>query len=177
MAPRSASSGSKDLGNRAESVAQLLLRERGYSADLHRINNPVYDLVVDASTRFNVSVKASRTRQHVRLGSLRSVEQLSDGNFVFAFMPSLGRKEISLSNGGYRLFIIPAAIARDDGIAVRDSYLKHRGLDQSYSYSLMVKGYSKRSHQVQVWSRWAQYEGAWHLLPPATVHPGGAYPV
>lgn len=166
MTPRRSSVGSKDLGDHAESVAQLLLHERCYNADLHRINNPVYDLSVDAVNHFNVSVKASRTQQHVRLGSLRSVMQLSAGNFVFAFMPSLGRKEIDLSGGGYRLFIIPAEIARDDSIAVRNSYLEHRGLDQSYSYSLMVKGYAKREHQVQVWSQWAQYEGAWHLLPP-----------
>lgn len=165
MTPRRPSIGSKDLGDHAESVAQLLLHERGYNADLHRINNPVYDLAVDASTPFNVSVKASRTQQHVRLGSLRSVRQLQPGNFIFAFMPSLERKEISLSAGGYRLFIIPAEIARDDGIAVRNSYLEHRGLDQSYSYSLMVKGYAKREHQVQVWSQWLQYEDAWHVLP------------
>jgi hypothetical protein len=91
--------------------------------------------------------------------------QLSKGNFVFAFMPAIGRKEINLADGSYRLFIIPAEIAREDGIAVRNSYLEHRGLDQSYSYSLLVKGYAKRAHQVQVWSQWAQYEDAWHLLP------------
>ncbi len=143
MTPRRPSIGGKDLGDHAESVAQLLLSERGYNADLHRINNPVYDLAVEATIPFNVSVKASRTQQHVRLGSLRSVMQLSAGNFVFAFMPSLGRKEIALADGGYRLFIIPAEIAREDGIAIRDSYLALRGLDQSYSYSLMVKGYAK----------------------------------
>ncbi|CBL46581.1 hypothetical protein HDN1F_29980 [gamma proteobacterium HdN1] len=166
VTPRSPSVGSKDLGNHAESVAQVLLHQRGYNADLHRTNHPIYDLVVDASTPFHVSVKASKTQQHVRLGSLNSVSKLSSGNFVFAFMPSLGSKEISISDGGYRLFIIPAEIARDDGIAVRNSYLEHRGLDQSYSYSLMVKGYAKREHQVQIWSQWAQYEDAWHLLPP-----------
>jgi len=166
VAPRRPSIGSKDLGDRAEFVAQLLLHERGYNSDLHRINNPVYDLAVDASIPFNVSVKASRTKQHVRLGSLRSVMQLQAGNFVFAFMPRLGHKEISLSDGSYRLLIIPAEIAKDDGIAVRNSYLEHRGLDESYNYSLMVKGYAKREHQVQVWSQWAQYENAWHLLPP-----------
>ena len=166
MTPRRPSIGSKDLGDHAESVAQLLLHEHGYTADLHRINNPVYDISVEATRHFNVSVKASRTQQHVRLGSLKSVMQLSAGNFVFAFMPALGRKEISLADGGYRLFIIPAEIARDDGIAVRNSYLELKGKDQSYSYSLMVKGYTKREHQVQVWSQWAQYESAWHLLPP-----------
>ncbi len=166
MAPRRASVGSKDLGDHAESVAHLLLHEHGYNADLHRVNNPVYDLSVDVASPFNVSVKASRTQQHVRLGSLKSVLQLSPGNFVFAFMPVVGRKEIALVDGGYRLFIIPAETARDDGIAVRNSYLEHRNLDQSDSYSLMVKGYAKREHQVQVWSQWAQYESAWHLLPP-----------
>ena len=169
MSPRRPSIGSKDLGNHAESVAQLLLHEHGYNADLHRINNPVYDLAVNACTPFNVSVKASRTQQHVRLGSLASVMQLSAGHFVFAFMPLLGRKEISLADGHYRLFIIPAEIARDDAIAVRNSYLEHRGLDQSYAYSLMVKGYAKRAHQVQVWSQWMQFENAWHLLPPPQV--------
>ena len=167
MPPRRPSLGSKDLGDHAESLVQLLLHERGYNADLHPINNPVYDLIVDASTPFNVSVKASRTMQHVRLGSLRSVARLSSGNFVFAFMPLVGKREIALAEGKYRLFIIPADVARDDGIATRQSYLQLRELDESYSYSLMVKGYSKREHQVQVWSRWAQYENAWHLLPPA----------
>jgi hypothetical protein len=166
MTPRRPSVGSKDLGDHAESVAQILLHQHGYHADLHRVNNPVYDLAVDASTPFNVSVKASRIQQHVRLGTLRSVTQLSAGNFVFAFMPALGSKVIALTDGGYRLLIIPAEVARDDGIAVRNSYLEHRGLDQTYSYSLMVKGYAKREHQVQVWAQWAKYEDAWHLLPP-----------
>ena len=165
MSPRKPSVGSKDLGDHAESTAQLLLHNRGYNADLLRINSPVYDLVVDAAIPFNVSVKASRTRQHVRLGSLRSVARLSAGNFVFAFLPLIGQREIALAEGRYRLFIIPADVARDDGIATRQSYLQLRGLDEAYSYSLMVKGYSKREHQVQVWSRWAQYEDAWHLLP------------
>jgi len=166
MAPRRASIGSKDLGNEAESIAQVLLYEHGYNADLHRVNNPLYDLAVEASPPFNVSVKASRTMQHVRLGALRSVMQLSTGNFVFAFMPKVGHKEISFSEGLYRLLIVPADIARDDGVATRKSYLEYRGLDESYSYSLMVKGTSRREHQVQVWSRWAQFEEAWHLLPP-----------
>jgi hypothetical protein len=166
MAPRRPSIGSKDLGNEAESVAQVLLHEHGYNADLHRVNNPVYDLAVQASTPFNISVKASRKNQHVRLGTLQSVMQLSTGNFVFAFMPKVGLKEISFSEGLYRLLIVPAEIARDDGIATRKSYLEYRGLDETYSYSLMVKGTSRREHQVQVWSQWAQFEEAWHLLPP-----------
>jgi len=56
MKPRRPSIGSKDLGDHAESLAKLLLRERGYNADLHRINNPVYYLCVDATKPFNVSV-------------------------------------------------------------------------------------------------------------------------
>ena len=165
MVPRQPSIGSRDLGDHAESVAQLLLHHHGYNANLHPVNNPVYDLLVDGTPQFNVSVKASRTQQHVRLGSLRSVAQLQAGNFVFAFMPTLGQKEISLTDSDYRLLIIPAEVARDDAIAVRNSYLEHRGLDQSYNYSLMVKSYARREHQVQVWAKWAQFENAWHLLP------------
>lgn len=153
------------LGLEAEKFAAKLLRSRGYSVTAFKTNNPTYDLEVSGSSRFMVSVKASKAKQHVRLGSLNSVRRLERGHFLFAFMPAVGRRNIEFSAGKFRLLIIPAEIARVDSIAVRDSYIESRGLTEAYNYSLMVKGYSRRQHQVKTWEKWNQFENGWPLLP------------
>jgi hypothetical protein len=91
----------RELGDSAEHFATALLQSRGYQAASLRKNYPTYDLQVDADCTFYVSVKALRTKQHVRLGSLASVNRLSEGNFVFAFLPAIGAREIQLSQGCY----------------------------------------------------------------------------
>lgn len=156
----------KAIGDEAERFASRLLVEHGYSSSLLATNYPTFDLEVFGSESFFVSVKASAEKQHVRLGSRRSARGLVNGSFVFAFMPVPGTNSLSLEGGGYRLLIVPGDVARDDSIALADSYAVHRGIEGEYGYSLMVKGYSKRTHQVEVWARWASYEDAWHLLPP-----------
>lgn len=157
---------SKALGDEAEVYACRLLSERGYSPSLLSTNYPTFDIEVCGSRSFFVSVKASAEKQHVRLGTRQSARGLVPGSFVLAFMPVPGTKMLALKKGGYRLLVVPGEIARDDSIAVSDSYAIHRGIEGEYGYSLMVKGYSKRPHQVEVWARWAAYEDAWHLLPP-----------
>ncbi|MCA9232511.1 MAG: hypothetical protein KDA57_17815 [Planctomycetales bacterium] len=155
----------KKLGDEAEVYAARLLSERGYSPSLLPTNYPTFDIEVNGRVSFNVSVKASAEKQHVRLGARRSAKGLTAGSFVFAFMPVPGSKVLTLKKGGYRLLIVPGDIARDDAIALADSYAIHRGIEGEYGYSLMVKGYSKRPHQVEVWARWAKYEEAWGQLP------------
>jgi hypothetical protein len=156
---------SRKLGVGGELLAKDLLESRGYTVHLLQVNYRTYDLEVDASTPFLVSVKTSKKQQHVRLGKLSSVSCLTEGNFVFAFMPAPELKEIVLAHSGYKLLIIPAAIARDDGIAVHNSYIEEKKLDRKYNYDVMVKGYAKRLHQQQVWEKWSQYNDAWSLLP------------
>ena len=65
-------------------------------------------------------------------------------------MPALGLKEIVFADHGYKLLIVPAAVAKDDGIAVHNSYIEEKKLGQNYNYDVMVKGYAKRLHQQQV---------------------------
>jgi hypothetical protein len=155
------------LGSEAEYFAASMLRDRGFAVTSFKTNNPTYDLEVNGCTSFMISVKASKNKQHVRLGSLRSVNRLTKGHFVFAFMPALGAPTIKFSEDGFRLLIIPAEIAREDSIAVRNSYLELKGYDEGYSYSLIVKGYARRAHQSDTWRKWSQFENAWSLLPLA----------
>lgn len=159
---------SRALGDAAEAFAKKLLEARGYAASMLPTNSPTYDLEVAGNCRFYVSVKASRSRQHVRLGSLSTVQRLQEGSFVFAFMPIPGRGELMIPDGPYRLLIVPGAVARDDSIALHHSYHAARGTDPITGYSLIVKGYSRRQHQRDVWARWAAYEDAWSLLPPSS---------
>ena len=159
----------KILGNATEEFVVRLLSDRGYSASLLPTNYPTYDIHVVGTSEFFVSVKASASKQHVRLGSRRSVERLTSDSFVFALMPKPGKKELVLCEGGYRLLIIPGDVAKYDSIALSESYAAHRGIAGEYGYSLMVKEYSKRQHQIEIWSKWAAYEDAWATIPLAKI--------
>ena len=74
----------------AEQHTKQLLVQRGYSVRPHPTNFPTYDLFVTspAGKSFQVSVKASRTTRHVRLGREKSVRGLKNGDFVFAYVPT-----------------------------------------------------------------------------------------
>ena len=158
------------LGDAGENAALRLLHEHGYTgARKLRLNTPVVDIEVPGTHPFRVSVKAARDRQHVRLGSYRSVRQLGPSDFLFAFLP-IGRAPISFEAGGYNLLILPGEVARDDAFAVTDSYHAERGRSDwqdSYNFSMLVKGYSRRSIQAATWARWLGYGERWDLLPPA----------
>jgi hypothetical protein len=150
----------KELGNAGEALALKLLIAKGYAASILLGNYPTYDIKASrAGMDFFVSVKVSRNKQHVRLGTRASVLRLTEKNFVFAFLPIPGQ-QISLADGGYRLWIIPAHIANADSLGVHDAYWAERGGDK---YSVMVKGYGR--HHVEIWKRWSAYDQAWHLLP------------
>ena len=158
------------LGDAGEDAALRLLHERGYvGARKLPLNTPVVDIEVPGLQPFCVSVKAARVRQHVRLGSYRSVQQLGAADFLFAFLPA-GRGPISFEPGGYQLLILPGEVAREDAYAVTDSYHGERGkLDwqDSYNFPMFVKGYSRRPIQAETWARWLGYRDRWNLLPPA----------
>jgi len=157
----------RKLGDAAEHFSKTLLEAHGYEATFLRNNFPTYDIEAIGSVRFLVSVKAARSRQHIRLGTRASASRLGADGFVFAFMPANGSSDIQFIPGGYRLLIVPGEVAKIDSIALQLSYLKERGKDPEMPYySLMVKGYSRRDHQREVWARWAEYEDAWYLLPP-----------
>lgn len=156
---------SKDLGDAGELFAKQLLETKGYEVvlleDIRR-NAPTYDLEVSrGGSNFKVSVKTSRSKQHVRMGQRRSVLRLTEGNFLFAFLPVDGH-EIEFEEGKYRLWIIPAVVAKDDGLRVHDKYWDDRDGDKD-KFSVMVKGYG--NHHREIWGRWRSYEEAWNLLP------------
>lgn len=153
---------SKQLGDAGEQLAVQLLRQHGYTASLLTNNFPTYDIEASGvTTSFRVSVKVARAQQHLRLGSRNSVERLSEGNFIFAFLANLS-KEVSLAPGGYRLLILPAAEVRDYALSVHDSYWAAKG--KADGYSVMIKAHD-RNH-VDVWRRWfAMYQEAWQQLP------------
>ena len=152
----------KELGDHGESYACELLNSRGFDAQLLKVNARTYDLQVrKGDRRFFVSVKVSRDKQHVRLGSRKSVLGLEAGNFVFAFLPAPGSSVDSLAHSAHTLLILPAEIARDDALSVHDAYWMARGKDPNI-FSVMVKAYG--SHHRDMWPRWLTYANAWNLL-------------
>lgn len=158
---RNAVQTAKEFGNAGEQLAVDLLSARGYSVTWLPTNYPAYDIRASRNgTEFFVSVKSSRY-QHVRLGARRSVSLLSQGNFVFAFLPKNGQN-ISLSAGNYRLWIIPDEVAKTDSLKVYDAYRSAKGGGKK-SYSVIIKGYAR--NQGEIWNRWSTFENAWHFLP------------
>ena len=156
---------SKELGDHGEGHACELLRERGYAAILLRVNAKTYDIQASLGDKtFMVSVKVSREKQHVRLGSRRSVLGLTPGNFVFAFFPAPGAQIQDLGQSPHTLLIIPAEVARDEALSVHDPYWIDKNKDPNI-FSVMVKGYG--SHHRAMWPQWLAYRDAWHLLPLA----------
>lgn len=153
---------SKALGNAGEAHAQQLLEQRGYVVTSLATNAPTYDLRAKrGDAEFLVSVKVSRSKQHVRLGTRNSALGLVKGNFVFAFLPLPGQELSSFPAQPYVLLILPAELARDDSLRVHDAYWAAKG--NGDRYSVMVKGYG--SHHKAMWPTWMSYADAWHLLP------------
>ena len=149
------------LGDVGENLVLALLRARGYTGSLLPRNYPTYDIkVAMPDWEFSVSVKTSRTRQHVRLGTRDSVERLSAGNFVFALLRA-GGDQIAFSENHYKLLILPAEMVKRDSLTIHDTYWAERESDREYS--VMVKGYDS-SHK-QTWARWNEYSDAWHQMP------------
>lgn len=152
----------KELGDIGERHASELLISRGYNVDALPTNAPTYDLEASRkNSSFFVSVKVARDKQHVRLGARNSVARLSEGNFVFAFLPKQDAELSSLEMGTYTLLILPAEIARQDSLRVHDVYWEAKGTGASYS--VMVKGYGR--HHKDIWPKWMSYADAWQLLP------------
>ena len=153
---------SKALGDAGETYACHLLATHGFQATKLHVNAKTYDVEARQGSRvFLISVKVAREKQHVRLGSRRSVTALDDGNFVFAFMP-VGKEPIEdFQTSPHKLLILPASVAREDSLCVHDSYWMAKARDPNI-FSVMVKGYG--SHHKSMWPRWLEYQDAWHLL-------------
>lgn len=155
---------SKRLGDHAEEFALALLQARGYRAKLLPRNYPTYDIRVEsAEAELLISVKASRNKHHVRLGKRNSVERLSEGNFVLAFLPR-GTEELRLEVGGFDLLILPAEIVRVESLLAHNAYYAER--PDSSEYSVIVKAYDHRHRPI--WAKWITYLNAWHQLPVPT---------
>ena len=158
----------KRIGDEGEAFAAELLRLRGYRVREIGGNYPVIDLEVEGSSCFRVSVKTSASKRHVRMGREASVGQLRGDDFIFAFMPQLNASFIDLSAGKYDLLIIPGAMARQDALWVHKTYLANSsssGGTLSGSAGVMVKSYSKRIQQREVWERWIRCLDNWSALP------------
>ncbi len=154
----------KQLGDAGESHAVELLQQRGYEATKLKTNAPTYDIhATKADKEFYISVKVARDKQHVRLGSRRSVLRLEKGNYIFAFLPAKKGGEITaLMPAQYRLLILPAELAHEDSLSIHDPYWDEKAKDKN-GFSVMVKGYG--SHHKEMWPNWLEYTDAWHLLP------------
>lgn len=154
---------SKQLGDLGENLVRDLLISRGYEATLLPKNYPTYDVRVLGQKEFLVSVKVARDRQHLRLGSRRSVARLEAGNFLFALLPRDGDRVVDLDTGAYKLLILPAGEVRDHALRVHDEYWSSRGVDDGYS--VMVKAYDQQHEDL--WVRWSACADAWQQLPDA----------
>lgn len=154
----------KQLGDAGESHTIRILEDRGYEAIKLEVNAPTYDIRASKNGHeFFISVKVARDKQHVRLGSRRSVLGLEKGNFIFAFMPAEKGGEITaLHPDQYRLLILPAEMAREEALSIHDPYWDEKNKAKN-GFSVMVKGYG--SHHKEMWPQWLEYADAWHLLP------------
>lgn len=153
----------KQLGDDAEDHTCRLLEAKGYATTKLPVNHPTYDIVATRSdSRFLVSVKVSRQKQHVRLGARKSVLALDIGNFVFAYVAEPGREIETLGSSTHSLLILPAEQVRVDSLAIHDAYWLARDRDPSI-FSVIVKAYDR--YGCPVWSSWQTYREAWHLLP------------
>lgn len=157
----------KLVGDRGEAHVAELLRRRGYRVQEIGGNFPTVDLLVEHPVKFRVSVKTSASRPHVRLGREVSLARLRDEDFVFAIFPRNGIS-FDLSEGCYRLLIIPGRVAREGGLEVHRAYLQNKSKDGGSvdgSAGVIVKGYSKKPLQQAVWTHWLTYEDCWESLP------------
>lgn len=151
----------KLLGDEGEKFALRLLVDHGHAASLLPTNFPTYDIKVDCgATTFFVSVKTARERQHLRLGKRSSVERLSEGNYVFAFLAT-DPSGIRFTPEGYVLLILPAAEVREFAIPLHDAYWAAKGKPDGYT--VMIKAYDRR--HAELWSKWLRYQDAWAQLP------------
>lgn len=155
-----------ELGNRGEDFVNGFLARRGYSTTRLGGRFATYDIQVNSTDRpFMVSVKTSRNRQHVRLGSEKSVTRLSAPHFVIAVMPLDAEGDVVLESGKCRVLVIPAEVAKADGLRVTETYFAEDSTRKRWE-TVIVKGYSRRPIQEETWERWlSNYSDAWHLLP------------
>lgn len=157
-----------ELGNLGEDFVDRLLAGRGYSTTRLGGRFETYDIqVISTDGPFMVSVKTSRNKQHVRLGSEKSVARLAAPHFVIAVLPLDDDGDVALESGKCRVLIIPAEVAKADGLRVTESYFAEDSTRKRWE-TVMVKGYSRRPIQEETWERWlSDYTDAWHLLPSA----------
>ena len=157
----------QSIGRQAETLAESLLRERGFKVrnlNEERSNNPLYDLIaVKNRNEIAISVKCARANRQLRVGSPRMLKQMRDDCVVMAFLPTEKGREIEFCPGGYDLLIIPGRIARDEGLELHKHYVKtHPG---SADHSVMVKDKvdrSERTRSGEVFKRWRdQYLDRW----------------
>jgi hypothetical protein len=161
--------GSKELGDLGERMVFDRLSALGYRARLLPTNNPLYDIEVDASRPFRISVKTSLKDLHVRLGKLHMLRQMPDDDFVIALTPMAHKSAFDPKPGRHRVFVAPSGVARDDGVAVSEAWLagtRRDGGARSDSGGAMLKFYKKSGLHPDVWKRWQTYENAWSILPP-----------
>ena len=152
-----------ELGQHGEEFTAQLLETQGYGVEFLPRNSPTYDLKVSTGTEsFFVSVKVSRTKQHIRLGQRKSVLGLIEKNFVFAYSPNNVSEIQNLSSSPYHLLIIPGEIARTDSLLIHDAYWAERSKDPNI-FSVIVKAYDRYGRTT--WQNWQQYSSAFALLP------------
>jgi hypothetical protein len=152
-----------ELGKHGEEFTAQLLEAQGYGVEFLSRNSPTYDLKVSIGTEsFLISVKVSRTKQHVRLGQRKSVLGLTNKNFVFAYAPRNVGEIQNLNLSPYQLLIIPGEVARIDSLQIHDAYWAERSKDPNI-FSVIVKAYDRYGRPA--WQNWQKYDSAFNLLP------------
>ena len=160
---------SRELGEAGEHLALTYLLNRGYAARHIGGNNPIFDIAVDGSKPFRVSVKTSGSRLHVRLGQLHMLRQMRDDDIVVALLPTCDNQPLDLRAGRHLVLVAPGKIAREDGLAVSEAWLAgttRDGRPRSPSAGAMLKFYKKSGLHPGIWRRWQAYNNNWSVLPP-----------
>ena len=163
-----------DVGNAGELEVKALLEAHGWTVEnLNEIkrNNPTYDLrAMSGEVALDISVKVARSRnRHLRLGSIASLQRLSEDSFIIALLPAERGKEIHIETKNYEVWIVPGT-AKHEAIAVHTHY----HCQYPFSRTAMTTGpilkdkvdrANGRSISGATFKKWRElYRDAWHLL-------------
>ena len=161
-------------GDQAEAFAAQILTLRGYGVqnlNETRRNHPFVDLrCLGAGGSFDVSVKSAwSANREVRLGAPHILRQVSDTVFLMILMSAHKGQPMTLTPGGYALWIVLARVAKDEALAAHNHYAAHH--PGSTGHSVMIKDKldsNPTTRSGAVFQSWQQrFLDAWHLLPKA----------
>jgi transcriptional regulator with XRE-family HTH domain len=155
--------GPQETGQWGQDMAQRIFEGLGFNVELNEEfptnSNALLvsrkSLVPDKMVQFLLLPKTSKTSRQIRLGGREFVANRRDGEFYIAFLPKAGESSVFRDP---EIFLIPANVARDDGLLVTDVYEARGGK----SAGIIIKDVEREPHKSII-ARWRRC----FLLPQA----------